>query len=106
MRRVDRPVFKPSHCAAIPYIGQTAEGERWVDTGVEMPGFDNHVYLSETGIREVAATLGLVFVDDDAYSEDLTALEDAREVILKLEARVDELEPLEAAVRLIQGSES
>ncbi len=105
MQRVDRPVFKPSHCAAIPYIGQTAEGERWVDTGIEMPGFDNHVYLSETGIREAAQALGLVFVDDDAYSEDLTALDDARVQVEALQARVAELEPIEAAVRLIQGDE-
>lgn len=58
MRLVDRPAFKPGHCAAIPFKGQSAAGDRWIDTGAEMPGFDNHVYLSETAVREAAALLG------------------------------------------------
>ena len=58
MRLVERPVFKPHHCAALPQRGQTAAGERWVDTGNELSGFDNHVYLSETAVREAGKLLG------------------------------------------------
>lgn len=57
-RVVDRPTIKPAHCAALVHRGPTAVGERWVDTGAEMPGFDNHVYLSETAVNLAAKALG------------------------------------------------
>jgi hypothetical protein len=45
-------------CAAIPYIGQ-AYGERiWFDTGSEMMGPDDHVYLSGTAVKECARMIG------------------------------------------------
>lgn len=59
MREVERPVKRPMHCAAIPYIGQSNRGTRWVDTGSELPGgFDNHVYLSDAAVREAMSALG------------------------------------------------
>lgn len=59
MRIVPRPVFKPMHCAAIPHVGQTDEGVRWIDTGAELQGFDNHVYLSSKAIDEAAKLLSM-----------------------------------------------
>jgi hypothetical protein len=59
MREVDRPVKRPMHCAALPYVGQSNRGERWVDTGSELPGgFDNHVYLSGSAVRAAMDALG------------------------------------------------
>lgn len=60
MRIVDSPVTRPSHCAAIPFIGPASHPEeRWIDTGAELPGFDNHVYISETATKQMAAMLGI-----------------------------------------------
>lgn len=61
MRIVDRPAFKPARCAAIPFLGPASHpDERWIDTGSEMEGFDNHVYLSETAVRQCMSLLGYV----------------------------------------------
>lgn len=58
MREVARPVKRPMHCAAVPYVGQSSRNVRWVDTGSELPGgFDNHVYLSDAGVREAMRAL-------------------------------------------------
>jgi hypothetical protein len=58
MRVVDRPVKRPMHCAALPYVGQSNRNVRWIDTGSELPGgFDNHVYLSDAAVREAMAAL-------------------------------------------------
>lgn len=58
MRIVERPVKRPMHCAAVPYIGQSNRSVRWVDTGSELPGgFDNHVYLSDAAVREAMQAL-------------------------------------------------
>lgn len=59
MRVVDRPAFRPQHCAAIPFIGPASHPDvRWVDTGAEMPGFDNHVFLSDVAVEQAALALG------------------------------------------------
>lgn len=58
MRLVERPHAKPMRCAANPSIGQTRGGIRWIDTGSEMDGFDNHIYLSEPAVRDAAKLLG------------------------------------------------
>lgn len=69
------------HCAAIPFIGQSAPGVRWVDTGSELPGFDNHVYLSEPAVVEAGRVLGLPTHEE--YTQ-------ARARIAELEAEVKE----------------
>lgn len=48
------------HCAALPYVGQTHPHAQWIDTGSELPGFDNHVYLSSLAVEEAARLLGFV----------------------------------------------
>jgi hypothetical protein len=58
MRLVDRPVFKPMRCAALPYVGQTHGHTRWIDTGSELDGFDNHVYVSSVAVDEFNRLLG------------------------------------------------
>ena len=58
MRLVERPHARPHRCAANPSIGQTRRDIRWIDTGSEMDGFDNHIYLSEPAVRDAAKLLG------------------------------------------------
>lgn len=102
MRLVPRPVFKPQRCAAVPYIGQTAAEERWVDTGSEMDGFDNHIYLSESAVKAAGDVLGIPSIKD--HAEVLRLLELAEQEIAVLNKRVAELEPLEAAFMRVRTS--
>jgi hypothetical protein len=60
MRIVALPFARPMRCAAIPYIGQSAQGEIWFDTGSELMGPDDHVYLSGTAVKECARMIGWV----------------------------------------------
>lgn len=95
MRIVTRPVFKPLRCAAIPHIGQT-DDVRWVDTGSEMPGFDNHVYLSSSAVEEAARLLSMPTQREyDALSDELDA---ANEELADMQRRVERLEKYEAAI--------
>lgn len=81
MRLVERPHARPHRCAANPSIGQTRRDVRWIDTGSEMDGFDNHVYLSEPSVRDAARLLGFPTPSDHfALQEerDALAFENAR----------------------------
>lgn len=104
MRLVARPYCRPMHCAAIPFIGQTAVDERWIDTGSEMPGFDNHVYLSATAVRQAMETLGYPSLAEfESMRKRAEASEDNEIALLeKLETAERELaafETLESAGR-------
>ncbi len=103
MREVERPYTRPNACAAKPHIGQTAEGERWVDTTAEISGFDNHVYLCETSIREAAATLKLTFVDDDDFAAVVDELDAVTAERDELAAKNAELEHFKASVYVAIG---
>ena len=101
MREVDRPAIRPMHCAAIPFLGQTAEGERWIDTGSEMPGFDNHVYLSATAVRQCMSILG--YTSPAEVEELRKALEDAEETAMGLLDQLKESKAALAASEVVQA---
>lgn len=82
MRLVEKAAIRPNHCAALPYIGQS-HPDGFVDTGTELPGFDNRVYLSVVAVREMARLIGW------AAPEELV---EARARVAELEARVADLE--------------
>lgn len=102
MRLVDRPRFKPHHCAAIPYLGQTAEAERWVDCGTEMAGYDNHIYLSQTAVAKAAGLLGF-----PSPAEHAKLAAELATALTELQASLDrqaELERYAAAVEEIRSA--
>lgn len=88
-------------CAAIPYIGQ-AYGERiWFDTGSEMQGPDDHVYLSGTAVAECAKMIGWVPPGEirQARAELAgvqAALEQERRNALELQRRLDAIDVIES----------
>jgi ribosomal protein L29 len=103
VREVERPVKRPMHCAAIPYVGQSNRNVRWVDTGSELPGsFDNHVYLSDAAVREAMQTLKYplpgefreVKADRDRLS---TELEAARRELAELRGQMAAVQVLKQA---------
>lgn len=103
MRIVERAVVKPARCAVLPFIG----GDRgpFIDTGSELPGlgdqWDQHVYVSEIAVRQMAVMFGW-------SSPDEVAVKDAR--IAELEARVagleEELEKADVVLGAIDTLES
>ncbi|HZA18920.1 MAG TPA: hypothetical protein VE645_18920 [Pseudonocardiaceae bacterium] len=98
---MDRPHCRPMHCAAIPFIGQTAVGERWIDTGSEMPGFDNHVYLSATAVRQAWELLGYPSIQE--FEAMKTRAEEAEDLALEL---ADELDAAKKELQAIDALES
>lgn len=63
MKWVESAVVKPHRCAVIPFIG-THDDLGFIDTGSEMDGFDNHVYVSVRAVHEMARLLGLPSRDE------------------------------------------
>lgn len=100
MRIVDRPYTKPHRCAAIPYVGQTHTGTRWIDTGSEMPGFDNHVYLSSIAVEEAARLLGWSSPSEFRTLE--RQVEQERERVADLARRLAEAERRLEAVHVLK----
>lgn len=93
--------MRPFHCAAIPFRGQTAEGERWVDCQVETAGPEERVYLSETAVREAARALG-----HPSIAEHVQRLEEMDTLIVSLQValeRIGELEMLLGALEIVNN---
>lgn len=102
MRLVPKPVTRPGHCAVLPYLGQTAQDEQWVDTGSEMPGFDNHVYISSTAVREMAALLGYPTIKEHEQLAEANRM--ALELLDEMNARVEASSALEEAVAIVRAA--
>ena len=88
-------------CAATPFLGQTSPG-RWVDTGSELPGFDNHVYLHETSVYEAARLLG--FPERGEYKQACQDRDRAQARIAELEAQVAEQARALGAVQVLKNT--
>jgi hypothetical protein len=57
VRFVERAEIRPSRCAVFPQIGGN-HPKGFFDTGSEMPGFDNHVYVSIEAVEQMALKRG------------------------------------------------
>ena len=53
MRFVERLHIRPTHCLAIPFLGGN-HPKGYVDFGVELTGFDNHVAISVEALQQAA----------------------------------------------------
>lgn len=66
MRFVDRPHLAP-HVCAVTLRGATDESvKQWIETDVNLTGFEPHVYLSDIAVREAARLLGYGSPEDVA----------------------------------------
>ena len=101
MRLVERPHARPYRCAANPSIGQTRRDIRWIDTGSEMDGFDNHIYLSEPAVRDAAKLLGF-----PTPSEFATLLEERDALAYELSVAKADLADATATLRAIATVEA
>jgi hypothetical protein len=57
LRIVEKAEKQPARCAAIPFLGNQYTGG-FVDTGQDMPGFDQHVYLSRDAVEQANRLFG------------------------------------------------
>jgi hypothetical protein len=103
VRIVALPFARPMRCAAIPYIGQSAKGEIWFDTGSELMGPDDHVYLSGTAVKECARMIGWVPPSDvRTLQAEVRHLNDE---LAALVAHRDDLERKLAAIDVIESAD-
>lgn len=88
MRRVEQCVIRPNHCAAIPHLG-SAHAKGYFDTGTDLQGFDNRIYLSVEFCEQRAVDLGWTSPEDArALNERVAELEREN---TRLAGEVDEL---------------
>ena len=99
MRWVESATIRPHRCAVIPFVGSDESG--FIDTGSEMEGFDNHVYVSVTAVKEMARLIGLPSKAD--YNQ-LAA--EANDVARQLEDTVAQLQAARRELDAIDVIES
>lgn len=63
MRIVPQAVTRPHHCAMYPHLG-SAHRKGYFDVGSELPGFDNHGYVSVEFVESAARHLKWVSADE------------------------------------------
>lgn len=83
MRWVQHASHRPARCAALPFVGNSNAQRGFIDTGVDLPGWDPHVYVSVEAVEEMGRMVGLV-----RPAELLTVRRERDEAV----ARVAELE--------------
>lgn len=69
MRRIERALRPPHHCAAIPHLG-SQHPKGYFATGNILAGFDNEIYISVEWVEQAARDLKW------ASPADITAFED------------------------------
>ena len=91
-------------CAVIP--GRHRDPKGFIDTGINLPGIDPHIYLSYEGVKQAALIFG--FVEGEVYAglhEDLTEriheletqLQDAQDELSRADGLIDAIDVLESA---------
>jgi hypothetical protein len=101
VRLTDKPYFTPFRCAAIPYVGQTHENTRWIDTGEELDR--EHIYLSEHAIREACKLLGWASPEEHVALQHHAAELAGR--VAELEDQLTEAERFADAIDVIESKQ-
>lgn len=58
MRWVQQAAISPHRCAVVPYIGNSNTQRGFIDTGMDLPGWDPHVYVSVDAVEQMARLVG------------------------------------------------
>lgn len=101
MRWVPHAAVRPHRCAVVPFIGNSTAKNGFIDTGMDLPGWDPHVYVSVEAVEEMARMIGWqpahVQAGHKQRAADITArLEEAR-------AELDRVNEQLAAVRVLKN---
>ena len=100
MRFVERADIRPHRCAVVPTIaGDHPDG--YFDTGSEMPGFDNHIYVSVVAVREMARKLN--WVSPETYQEALDQIDALERELAQANAELRETQHFMDAIDVIES---
>lgn len=102
MRWVEAAAIRPNRCAVLPFIGNSNARKGFIDTGAELDGFDNHVYVSVEAAEEMARMLG--WQSPQAVRDLQRELAAAGELIGELQARALEMEQAFGAIDVIESA--
>jgi hypothetical protein len=100
LRFVEKALRVPHHCAVIPHMGG-AHRDGYVDTGVELAGFDNHVYVSVVAVREILRELKWPQPED--HAEALRTIDALQHQVVQLEDQVREADRFAEAAEYTLG---
>ncbi len=104
MRVIDNPWKTPARCMISPHITQQTPNITWLDTDAEIPGGprDNHVYVSDVAVRQMATTLG--YKSQREYDELAQRCATAEEALIAMMGKLEATEAQIEAVGLLQGA--
>lgn len=103
MRLVEHAACRPHHCAILPYVGNSNVRRFFVDTGTELQGFDNHIYLSDVGVEAAAQLIGYPSLSEIGQLK--RQLDEALERAETAEAERDELQKKFAAIDVLASAD-
>lgn len=82
MRWVPQAALPPHRCAVVPFKGNSSTVKGFIDSGMDLPGWDPHVYISVEAVEAMARMVGW---------EPVHVAKRQAEKVVKLEAQVAEL---------------
>lgn len=100
MRFVQTADIKPHRCAAIPFIG-ASHPAGFIDTGSELDGFDNHVYVSVAALTEMVKVMG--WPTKEEHTAAIGELERSLARVTELETELEEAERFAESVKWTLG---
>lgn len=98
IRYVRTCAIRPHRCALLPQLG-ASHPDGYFDFHTELPGGD-HVYVSVVAARHMAAAMGLVQPQEAAAAK--RRLEVATGEVIAAHERIEELERILGAIKLVQ----
>ena len=102
MRFVETAVIRPNRCAVIPFIASN-DDEGFIDTGSEMDGFEQHVYVSVKAVKEMARMIGWVGPGD--YNRIVSEANKLARTIEDLTVERDELQKRFDAIDVLASAD-
>lgn len=102
MRWVQQATMAPHRCAAVPFIGNSNTRRGFIDTGMDLHGWDPHVYISVDAVEQMARMVGWEPVH--VSRQQAQKAHELQERITELEAQLAEAERFrEAAEYTLQS---
>ena len=99
MRWVQTATQEPHRCAAVPFVGHTSV-KGFIDTGSEMNGWDQHVYISVDAVEQMAAIIDWQPPSAVHALQELAAVQSQR--IAQLESQLAEAEQVADAFDVVK----
>lgn len=102
MRWVEVAAIRPHRCAVIPFVGGH-DSRGYIDTGSEMEGFDNHIYVSVTAVDAMADLIGRPTISQ--FREVVTSNQEHAAALAQVIAERDDLKARFDAIDVLAGAD-